>query len=249
MKGQATQRNATRKGTKMTAIVVESIRAKHPVRNAFAGRSSGNGGRHYYETKGHGVNAFDNALQTYDLSFDRADCIDFSGDEGHKTLGILNEYNQTVGWAWISWYACVRSLRIFGYIAMTWFSVWPVIPAFSCAARTGFARSGSPGPARPVGRPARARAPPARASSTRPAHEATSTRGHDHEHRPAAGSPAARPGGRPVAGSPCCRPSPARLAGRPAAARPGWSPGPLARAPARPRARPPACRKFPKSFF
>ncbi len=80
------------------------ISAKHPVRNAFAGKSSGNGGAGYYETKGHAVNAFDNALQDYDLSFDRDDCISLPDNEGWKTLRVLNAYDVVVGYARLSWY-------------------------------------------------------------------------------------------------------------------------------------------------
>jgi len=95
-----------------------TIKAKHPVREAFAGRSSGNDGGAYYSTKGHAVNAFDGELQTYDLCFDRDDLLDFTGDEGRKLIEIHDEFKHCVGRALLTWYRMPSGRYEFiGYIA------------------------------------------------------------------------------------------------------------------------------------
>ncbi len=90
-----------------TVETIETIKARHPVREAFAGCSSGAGGSgyaNYYSTKGHAVNAFDARLQTYDLWFDRDDVSGFDGNEGRRTLAIVNDFDRCVGYAVLSWY-------------------------------------------------------------------------------------------------------------------------------------------------
>lgn len=76
------------------------IKARHPVREAFAGRSSGD----YYPTKGHAINAFDGELQTYDFCLDRNDLMDFPGDDGRKTVAVHDEFGHEVGFAVFSWH-------------------------------------------------------------------------------------------------------------------------------------------------
>ena len=96
----------------------DTIRAKHPVREEFAGYTTGCDGRGYYETKGHAVNAFDGALQGYDLCLDRDDLADFYGDEGRKIIAVHDEFHRLVGWAIISWYRMPSGNYEFtGYLA------------------------------------------------------------------------------------------------------------------------------------
>jgi len=84
--------------------IVNKIPSRHPVRAAFAGKSSGTGDASYYETKGHAVNAFDNALQDYELCFCREDCEDLRGDEGWTDLRVCNAYDMVIGYARLSWF-------------------------------------------------------------------------------------------------------------------------------------------------
>jgi hypothetical protein len=95
-----------------------TIKVKHPAREAFSGRSTGNNRGAYYETKGHAVNAFDNELQSYDMWLDRDDLADFYGDEGRKTIDIYQECGGAVGCAVLSWYRMPSGRYEFvGYIA------------------------------------------------------------------------------------------------------------------------------------
>jgi len=98
--------------------MAETIKARHPVREAFSGRSTGNDQGCYYSTKGHAVNAFDGELQTFDLCLDRHDLDDFHGDKGRKTIEVHNEFGHRVCWAVISWYRTETGRYEFvGYLA------------------------------------------------------------------------------------------------------------------------------------
>ncbi len=99
-------------------VTIETIVARHPVRNTFAARSSGNGHNSYYENKGQALNAFDAELQTYDVWFDRNDCLQLDGNDGRKNLAIVNEFGRCVGYAVLSWYRMPSGRYEFtGYIA------------------------------------------------------------------------------------------------------------------------------------
>jgi hypothetical protein len=96
----------------------DTIRVGHPVRELFAGRSSGSSRGHYYETKGHAVNAFDGELQGFDLCLDRNDLDDFYGNEGRKSIAVHDEFHRLVGWAILSWYRMPSGRYEFtGYLA------------------------------------------------------------------------------------------------------------------------------------
>jgi len=79
---------------------MKTIKARHPVREAFSGRSTGNargsGRTGYYPSKGHAVNAFDAELQTFDLCLDRNDLADFHGNEGRKVVEVHDEFDQRI---------------------------------------------------------------------------------------------------------------------------------------------------------
>ena len=95
----------------------KTIIVKHPVRELFAGCSTGSV-RGYYDTKGHAINAFDGALQTYALFLDRDDLADFYGDAGRKTIDVYNEFGDCVGRAILSWYRMPSGRYEFtGYLA------------------------------------------------------------------------------------------------------------------------------------
>jgi hypothetical protein len=99
-----------------------TIRSSHPVREDFAGQSTGNTGfsgrTGYYETKGHAVNAFDGALQGYNLCLDRDDLDDFHNDGGRKTIDVHDDCGHTVGYACIMWYRMPSGRYEFtGYLA------------------------------------------------------------------------------------------------------------------------------------
>ena len=97
---------------------IERIRARHPVREAFSSRSTGNDQGCYYSTKGHAINAFCGELQTFDLCLDRDDLDDFHGDEGRKVIEVHNEFKHCVGHAVISWYRTETGRYEFiGYLA------------------------------------------------------------------------------------------------------------------------------------
>ncbi len=91
-----------KRGEKNGAI--RTIKRNHPVREAFAGRSSGNDDGCYYSTKGAAVNAFDGELQTYSLCLDRSDLDDFHGDDGSKTIKVYSEFGHCAGDAVLSWH-------------------------------------------------------------------------------------------------------------------------------------------------
>ena len=101
---------------------VARIKANHPVREEFAGCSTGSpngaGRTGYYSTKGHAVNAFDARLQTYNLCLDRADTFDFPGDEGRKTIDVCDEFDHCVGQAVFTWHRMPSGRYEFvGYLA------------------------------------------------------------------------------------------------------------------------------------
>lgn len=89
------------------------IRARHSVREDFAGVSTGSGSTGYYESKGHALRTFEGVLEYYGLCFDPTDFFDMPGDDGRIGPGIcVNEgdlertdsYNKHVGRASISWH-------------------------------------------------------------------------------------------------------------------------------------------------
>lgn len=96
-----------------------TIKAKNPVREAFADRSTGSGKGAYYRTKGHAVNAFDGALMEYDLCLDPDDCFDFSGDTGRRTIDVHDEFRGVVGRAVFTWHRMENSghYEFIGYLA------------------------------------------------------------------------------------------------------------------------------------
>ena len=96
----------------------KTIVVKHTVRELFAGCSTGSEYGCHYETKGHAINAFDGALQTYNLYLDRDDLADFYGDAGRKVIDVCNEFGNSVGRAVISWYRMPSGRYEFiGYLA------------------------------------------------------------------------------------------------------------------------------------
>ena len=105
--------------TPLSAVVSDlRIVRGHPVREAFADRSTGSDGGCYYSTKGHAVNSFDGELQGHDLCLDRDGLMDFPGDEGQKFIEVHDEYGECAGYAIISWYRMESGHYEFvGYLA------------------------------------------------------------------------------------------------------------------------------------
>jgi hypothetical protein len=102
-------------------MMVVKITSRHPVREAFAGCSSG---PVYYYTKGHAVNAFDAALKAHGYRFDYADTQCLYGDEGRRECDILVDRDgcygagEVVGRALLMWYRMPSGRYEFvGYIA------------------------------------------------------------------------------------------------------------------------------------
>jgi len=99
------------------------IRANHPVREDFAGCTTGSvkgvGRTGYYMTKGHAINTFDDRLQIYGLCLNTDDLFDFPGDNGRKTIAIHNEFGRTVGYAILTWHRMEISgqYEFIGYLA------------------------------------------------------------------------------------------------------------------------------------
>jgi len=83
---------------------IRTIKRNHPVREAFAGRSSGNEEGYYYSSKGSAINTFDGELQTYAFCLDRSDLDNFTGCNGSKTIKVYNEFGHGVGYAVLSWH-------------------------------------------------------------------------------------------------------------------------------------------------
>jgi len=101
---------------------MKTITARHPVREAFSGRSTGNtrgsGRTGYYPSKGHAVNAFDAELQTFDLCLDRNDLADFHGNEGRKVVEVHDEFDHCVGHAVFTWFRMESgNWEFIGYLA------------------------------------------------------------------------------------------------------------------------------------
>jgi len=80
-----------------------TIAAKHPVRRKFAGCSTCNTWS-YYDSTYHGVRSFDDVLEEYNLRFDLECPINFGDNEGREYLHVLDENDNVVGCALISWY-------------------------------------------------------------------------------------------------------------------------------------------------
>lgn len=100
------------------------IAANHPVREAFAGCStcskcSGCGRvAPYYETKGAAVCAFDEALAGHGFCLDPDDLADFPGDNGRRTVRVLDGEHGDVGFAVLFWYRMPSGRYEFtGYLA------------------------------------------------------------------------------------------------------------------------------------
>lgn len=95
--------------------MVATIKARASVREAFAGRSSGNARGAYYDTKGSAMWAFDAELRNYALQFD---CYDIPGDDGCASIPIVDDNAECVGYAQMSWYRMPSGRYEFvGYIA------------------------------------------------------------------------------------------------------------------------------------
>ena len=94
------------------------ITARHPVRGAFAGKSTGGRGTVYYASKGCAVSEFDAALAVWGLSLDEMDCMSLPGDTGYKTLAVRNGEGDCVGYAYLSWFRMESGRYEFvGYIS------------------------------------------------------------------------------------------------------------------------------------
>ena len=107
---------------KVVKTTLKRILAKHPVREGFAGCSTGSSRRcgrvGYYETKGHAVQVFDSVLAGYGLHLDRDDLYDFHNDEGRKIIAVCNELDEWIGRAVISWFRMESGKYEFtGYLA------------------------------------------------------------------------------------------------------------------------------------
>ena len=107
-----------------TAMITQrgTIKSSHPVREDFSGQSTGNmgfsGRTGYYSSKGQAVNAFDGALQGYDLCFNRDEIHDYYGDVGRTTVDVHDDCGNCVGFAILSWYRMPSgNYEFVGYIA------------------------------------------------------------------------------------------------------------------------------------
>ena len=82
-----------------------TIKAKDPVREAFSDHSTGNARGEYYETKGHALNAFDEALVEYGYCFDYNDTQQLHGDEGRAFVGVcINGFDEVTDHAFLTWH-------------------------------------------------------------------------------------------------------------------------------------------------
>jgi hypothetical protein len=104
--------------TTTRGATMATIKVKNPVRNAFSDCSTGNDNGRYYETKGHAVCAFYEALVAHNYHFDPNDRCDYYGDTGRKNIDIFNEDEECVGRALLTWYRMEMSGRyeFIGYI-------------------------------------------------------------------------------------------------------------------------------------
>ena len=101
-----------------TKSPVETITAKNPVRNAFAGCSSGNGYNTYYDSKGSAVSAFDAVLAVYGYHLDCNDLCAFYGNEGRRVIDVYNDCEKVVGCAVLTWFRMESGRYEFvGYLA------------------------------------------------------------------------------------------------------------------------------------
>lgn len=81
--------------------IVNTIPAKHPVRERVAGCSSG---PKYYFSKGEIIDTLNRAVSPYALELEPDDCIDMPNNDGHKIIGVNNANGRCVGNVWVSWY-------------------------------------------------------------------------------------------------------------------------------------------------
>jgi hypothetical protein len=98
-----------------------TIKAKHPVREAFAGCSTSN---NYYETKGHAFSTFRSALVKNGFDFDCNNCCDMPGDEGRAIFDVFtvgdpwNDPEDFAGTAVLYWYRMPSGrYEVIGYLA------------------------------------------------------------------------------------------------------------------------------------
>jgi hypothetical protein len=99
----------------MTIATIATIKACAPVREAFAGHSTGSGRSPYYENKGAAMWAFETELRGYALQFD---CYDIPDNAGSAMIPIVNGNADCVGYAKMSWYRMPSGRYEFiGYIA------------------------------------------------------------------------------------------------------------------------------------
>jgi hypothetical protein len=95
-----------------------AIKAKHPVREAFAGCSTCPGCAPYYATKGEAVSAFDAALRDHGFRFDEREFINYPGDDGRVTPAVCDEEGNCIGLALLTWYRMPSGRYEFtGYLA------------------------------------------------------------------------------------------------------------------------------------
>jgi hypothetical protein len=76
----------------------------HPVRDSFAGCSSGNNGANYYDTKGQAIDAFYKVLEPWGLWWDWNELMVLTGDDGWRVIPVYNSFGCLVGSAHLSWY-------------------------------------------------------------------------------------------------------------------------------------------------
>lgn len=88
---------------------MRTIKARHPVRKAFSGCSSGK----YYNSKSEAIDTFNATLEEHGFHLDYADCCNWSSDEGSVGVRVLIEadgpfdvdgYPRCVGYVHFSWY-------------------------------------------------------------------------------------------------------------------------------------------------
>ena len=72
-----------------------------PVREAYAGLSNRS---NYHETKGCARREYDAMLMLFGYHFDHNSWADFYGDDGRRTIEILNDVEAEVGYAVIYWH-------------------------------------------------------------------------------------------------------------------------------------------------
>ena len=90
--------------TTATKMPKMTILRNDPVREAFSGRSTGNNGTGYYDTKGHALRAYNEALGEYGYHLDNADNAAWSSDEGRHEVDVYDMYGYLVGRAILYYY-------------------------------------------------------------------------------------------------------------------------------------------------